>query len=196
MVANISRLARCVAAVLTTVVTASTNCLAVNPGEQAPGFSVEMSDGTTIALSQLAGSVVYVDFWASWCGPCRHTLPWLSELHKKYGAQGFHVVPISVDTNPADGTQLIEELGFKLPSAFDSTGTIAAQYQLKSMPSGYLIGRDGKILEEIRGSSQDGMERIEKRLEAILGKRGKTSRSGDTAQRFLNFYNDIKEGRV
>jgi cytochrome c biogenesis protein CcmG, thiol:disulfide interchange protein DsbE len=71
--------------------------MAVAPGEPAPAFALPTAGGDTIVLDRLRGQVVYVDFWASSCGPCRRSFPWMNEMHRKYGGKGLAIVAINVD---------------------------------------------------------------------------------------------------
>src|SRR5271154_4277734 len=81
---------------------------ATNVGEQAPAFALATAHGDTIALPQLRGRVVYVDFWASWCAPCRRSFPWMNEMQQRYGDRGLTIVAINVDRRRADADQFLQ----------------------------------------------------------------------------------------
>src|ERR1700740_2946401 len=80
---------------------------AVGVGEAAPGFSLASAKGDTVALDRLKGQVVYVDFWASWCGPCKRSFPWMNELAERYGDKGFTVVAVNVDKKREDAERFL-----------------------------------------------------------------------------------------
>ena len=89
--------------------------------------------------------VIYVDFWASWCVPCRKSFPWMKELMDKYGSQGLQVITVNLDKDHAAAKQFLAEVNSSLKVIYDSTGTLAKQYDLQAMPSTYIYGRDGKL---------------------------------------------------
>src|SRR4051794_15372512 len=82
--------------------------IALEPGVPAPNLSVPMAGGEIVALDKLRGKVVYVDFWASWCGPCRQSFPWMAQMQRKYGASGFDVVAVNVDKRQADAERFLQ----------------------------------------------------------------------------------------
>lgn len=93
------------------------------------------------------GSVVYLDFWASWCGPCRRSLPALDELYREFEADGFQVLAISVDMVEEDALDFLNRYVVTYPVALDVTGASANAFGVNGMPSGYLIDRQGKVRE-------------------------------------------------
>lgn len=123
---------------------ASFSCLALEPGQKAPNFSLEGAAGPVILEAQ-AGKVVYVDFWASWCGPCRQSFPWLNDMQKMYGPQGFAVMGVNVDKKRDDADKFLAVTPAQFTVAFDPAGKTPKEWQVMGMPSSYLVGRDGKI---------------------------------------------------
>ena len=97
------------AALLAAGLGVSACALAVGAGDPAPSFALPTAGGETIALEKLRGRVVYVDFWASWCGPCRRSFPWMNEMQQKYGARGFTIVGINVDKKRADAERFLQQ---------------------------------------------------------------------------------------
>lgn len=95
-------------------------------------------------LAAHAGKVVVLDFWASWCKPCRESMPWLSRLQREHGAKGLQVVAVSVDADEADMRSRLGELDEGIVVVFDPEGVLAQQYKLEGMPTSYLIDRGGK----------------------------------------------------
>ena len=101
----------------------------------------------TVTDSTYLGRVTYVDFWASWCGPCRLSLPALNRLSKEFDAADFGVVAISVDYVDEDALDFLKRYPVDYPVAIDKTGNSGRDFAVAGMPSGYLIGRDGLIRE-------------------------------------------------
>ncbi|WAJ70030.1 TlpA disulfide reductase family protein [Catenovulum adriaticum] len=109
--------------------------------EPAPDFKI--NDKTS--LSDLKGKVVYVDFWASWCAPCRKSFPWLNELQTQYKEKGFTVIAVNVDVEKSMADEFLEQVPANFPIVYDPNSKIAKAYQLVGMPSSYIIGRDGEV---------------------------------------------------
>lgn len=114
-------------------------------GSMAPGFELPGVDGA-VRLESYRGKLVYLDFWASWCTPCKRSFPWMAALQQKYGAQGLQVVAINLDARREDANAFLNSVPAGFTVAFDGTGTTARQYGIKGMPSSALIGRDGRVL--------------------------------------------------
>ena len=100
-----------------------------------------------LSSSDFAGQVVYVDFWASWCGPCRLSLPAINSLFQEFNETGFRVVAISVDYVEADALDFLQRYPVDYPVVLDSTGDSGRVFAVSGMPSGYLIDRSGAIRE-------------------------------------------------
>lgn len=143
---------------------------AVEVGQAAPDFDLPGASGP-VKLSALRGKVVYVDFWASWCGPCKQSFPWMNEMQTKYGAQGLTVVGINVDKNRTDAESFLKGTPAKFSVAYDDKGTAPTAYQIKGMPSSYLVDRDGKIIATHAGFRADESAALEGKLRAALGVR-------------------------
>lgn len=112
--------------------------------------------------------VIYVDFWASWCVPCRKSFPWLNEMQAKYGAQGLQVVGINVDRRHADAQRFLDKYPAEFPVVMDPAGSLATQYQLQGMPSAVLITTDGRELQRHIGFRADRVDEYEAALSRLL----------------------------
>jgi thiol-disulfide isomerase/thioredoxin len=156
------------AALAAVLLLAQPACAAVSPGQPAPLFELAGTIGT-VRLDQYQGKLVYLDFWASWCGPCRHSFPWMNEMQAKYGAQGFQVVGINVDAKTADAHSFLATTPASFVVAFDPAGAAPRQYGIKGMPSSVLIGPDGKVLYEHNGFRDGDRAELESRIRAALG---------------------------
>jgi cytochrome c biogenesis protein CcmG/thiol:disulfide interchange protein DsbE len=119
-------------------------------------------------LEQYQGKVVYLDFWASWCKPCRQSFPWMDAMQKKYATQGLVVVAVDVDEVPAEGEAFLKLLPAGFTVVHDPKGELAARYQLIGMPSSFLIGRDGKVIEAHKGFYEDSPAKYEAGIQAAL----------------------------
>jgi thiol-disulfide isomerase/thioredoxin len=110
----------------------------------APDFAISNAQLPN-KLSDLAGQVVYLDFWASWCKPCRQSFPWMNQMQQKYASQGLQIIAINLDTESSLAKDFLDKVPAQIPIIYDPEGNIASDYQLIGMPSSYLIDKTGKI---------------------------------------------------
>ena len=99
---------------------------AVGVGESAPSLRLSTAKGETVALESLRGQVVYVDFWASWCGPCKRSFPWMNELQQRYGDKGFTVVAVNVDKKAEDAERFLAQTPARFTVVYDAPGATPA----------------------------------------------------------------------
>jgi cytochrome c biogenesis protein CcmG/thiol:disulfide interchange protein DsbE len=134
---------------------ATTGDLIASPREGflAPDFTLERFDGETITLSELRGSVVVVNFWASWCPPCRAEMPALQEVYENNRGQGLEILAVNAtyQDQEAEAKTLANEFGLSFPILLERTGEMARGYQLRAMPSTFFINREGVIRKVILG---------------------------------------------
>lgn len=134
---------------------------ATERGEPAPAFgAASLRNGDPVRLEDFRGKVVYLDFWASWCGPCRQSLPWMEQLRREFGAAGFEVLAVNVDETPADALRFLRRYPVTYPIVGDARGTVAALYDVQDMPSSYLIDRKGVVREVHRGFNRSDAARL------------------------------------
>lgn len=112
--------------------------------------------------------VIYVDFWASWCGPCRRSFPWLNEMQAKYGDQGFTVVGVNVDPSREDAQLFLDKYPATFPLVYDPDGELATRYALQGMPSSILLGADGEELSRHVGFSEKHKDDYEQEIVRLL----------------------------
>ncbi len=120
-------------------------------GPAAPGFTLRDVNGNQVALEDLRGRVVLLDFWAPWCGTCRYELPQLDSLAKKYRAAGLEVIGISVESPEDAVAKAVRKLDLSFTVLIDEKGTVAEAYRITHLPTAVLIGRDGVIRKEYKG---------------------------------------------
>lgn len=127
--------------------------------------------GSAVAqkLSELKGRWVYLDFWASWCGPCKQSFPWMNEMQKKYGSRGLQVLAVNLDAKRAEADAFLASnpAGFAL--AFDGKGDSARRIGIKGMPTSLLLGPQGQVLWVHQGFRPEDRLALEARLAAAIG---------------------------
>ena len=111
----------------------------------APTFTLPSRGGDNVSLGQLKGRVVMLNFWASWCGPCRQEMPLLDQMHKRYSALGFTLVGVNVDANSKDAEDWLSKTPVSFPVLFDRESKVSAMYDVKAMPSTVFIDRKGNV---------------------------------------------------
>lgn len=112
---------------------------------KAPNFTLKSNTGKNIKLSELRGQVVLLNFWASWCGPCRQEMPLLEKLQQRYSALGFTVLGVNVEEDPSKAKSLLKDISVSFPILFDTQNTVSKQYQVSAMPSTVMIDRNGNM---------------------------------------------------
>lgn len=114
-------------------------------GGKAPDFTLKNSAGSNLKLSEHRGEVVMINFWATWCAPCRQELPLLNRLHEQYRKAGFRLLGVNIDDRPDAARAMAKNLGISFPVLFDSEKRVSRLYDVNAMPSTVLIDRDGKV---------------------------------------------------
>ncbi|MCU6434030.1 TlpA family protein disulfide reductase [Undibacterium sp. Jales W-56] len=140
---------------------------ALEKNHAAPGFELHGLDGS-VKLARYQGKLIYLDFWASWCGPCRQSFPWMNEMQAKYGAQGLQVIGINLDVNAEDARQFLTVTPARFIIAFDPVGATPRSYGVKGMPSSFLIDPEGKILFEHIGFKETDRVHLENQIHTFL----------------------------
>jgi thiol-disulfide isomerase/thioredoxin len=134
----------------------------------APAIDLPTVDGR-IKPADLAGKLVYVDFWASWCGPCQASFPWLKAMHEQYAAKGLVIVAVNVDKDRSDANRFVAKFGPPFVVAYDPAGTTADAFRVDGMPESFLIGPDGTIVYSHRGFVLKDAPKIEAEIKKALG---------------------------
>lgn len=158
---------RIITAILLAMSLLTHNCFAAF--NEAPDINLPGVDGT-VQLSSLKGKVVYLDFWASWCLPCKKSFPWMHDIKQNYADQGFEVLAVNLDKDRELADAFLKEMQVNFQVAFDEKGKSAADYKLRGMPSSYLIGRDGKVYASHIGFRDSDKTSLEQAIKNLLDK--------------------------
>lgn len=127
-----------------------------------------LKEGKSFSLENLKGKVVYLDFWASWCGPCALSFPFMTEVAKKHKAEGLELVAISVDESREEAEGFLASHPTDFTVAHDPNGECPKVYGLETMPTSYLIDRKGNLREIHRGFSNSDRQELDKAILALL----------------------------
>ena len=111
----------------------------------APNFTLKSMSGQNLKLSEMTGNVVLINFWASWCGPCREEMPYLNALHKKYEALGFTVIGVNVEQQSKDAKGFLRNTPVDFPILLDNKNKVSKMYNVVAMPTTVMVDRDGNM---------------------------------------------------
>ncbi len=134
----------------------------------APDFTLRSVGGPNLRLAEQRGRVVMLNFWATWCAPCREEMPHLSRIHDKYQASGFTLLGVNVDDNASNATTMATKLGLKFPVLLDTDKTVVKLYAVTSMPSTVLIDRDGQLRHVHKGYKSGDEDSYEQLMRSLL----------------------------
>jgi cytochrome c biogenesis protein CcmG/thiol:disulfide interchange protein DsbE len=142
-------------------------------GKPAPVFDLPGNAAQSVRLADMKGRVVYVDFWASWCAPCKQSFPWMNDMQAKYGPKGLTIVGINVDKKREDAEKFLAGTPAKFSVAYDTAGKVATAYQPKGMPTSYLIDANGVVRAVHVGFRDSDRDKLEAELVAALAAAGR-----------------------
>lgn len=126
-------------------VTAAKRPPSVERDQLAPLFSLSTPRGEMMDLAAFEGQVVLINFWATWCPPCRDEMPVIEAAHQKYGSQGFRVLAVNVQETPTQVEAFRQQLGLSFPMVLDSQGHVTRVYRVQNLPRSFFLGRDGRV---------------------------------------------------
>ena len=149
-------------------VVAGTASSAIAPATTAPDFTLHAMGGPNLRLKEQRGRVVMVNFWATWCGPCRQEMPQLNRLYEKYKSSGFVLLGVNVDDDTSKAAEVATKLGVTFPVLLDTEKTVSKLYDLSTMPSTVIIDRDGKVRYVHRGYLAGYEDNYEKQIRELL----------------------------
>lgn len=142
---------------------------ALTIGDNAPSCPAQhLSDGKPLTMDDYQGKVILVDFWATWCPPCKKSMPFLNQLRHELAERGFEIVAINVDENSSDAADFLRRFPVDYPVYMDPDGKCPGLYDVKAMPSSYFVDRNG-IVQDIHFGFRSGDEaKIRQRIESLL----------------------------
>lgn len=144
-------------------------CLAITAtAAPAPAFTLPDANGQPVTLADFEGKLVYVDFWASWCKPCRKSFPWMSELQARYQDEGLVVIAINLDEERSEADRFISTLDPQFSIVFDQQASSAGAFGVRGMPSSYLIDQRGELISRHIGFRDAEKAEIEARVRELL----------------------------
>jgi len=135
--------------------------------QSAPEFNLP-GKATNIDLKQYRGKIVLLDFWASWCQPCKQSFSWMNEMQMRYGEEGFSVVAINLDDSYEDAQQFLKEFPAQFDIAYDPKGEIADAYALSVMPSSFIINKQGQVIYKHRGFNNADKKILESKIRRLV----------------------------
>ncbi len=137
-------------------------------GSPAPDFTLQSADGNTVRLSDFKGKPVLINFWATWCQPCREEMPALEELYEQYRDQGLVILAVDMEEDLRLVRRWIDQGGYTFTFVLDSEGEQVKRYNINASPTSYFVGRDGVIRDLKLGAlSRDEMKaKVEKLLQS------------------------------
>jgi peroxiredoxin len=141
-------------------------------GMAAPDFSLPSLSGAPVALADLRGRIVLVNFWATWCKPCEDEMPSMERLHRALPPEGFALVAISVDDDEAKVLAFRDELKLTFPILLDPRKTVSTAYQTHRYPESFLLDREGRIVERYVGPRDWGSQAYVDRIRRLVEGKG------------------------
>jgi len=167
-IVNASRPARRVAVLGLAAASLCAVAMPLSPTSLAPDFTLRTLEGRNLRLGEQRGRVVLVNFWATWCGPCRQEMPHLNKLYEKYKASGFMLLGVNVDDDTQQAVGVASKLGVTFPVLPDIDKRVSRQYDLSAMPSTVLIDRDGRVRYLHRGYQSGYENTYERQIRELL----------------------------
>ena len=137
-------------------------------GQPAPDFALKSSTGENLRLSEFRGDVVMINFWATWCGPCRQEMPLLDELYQRYNRVGFNLLGVNIDDDSSRAMAMIRELGVDFPVLFDDRKEVSRLYDVDAMPVTVLVDREGNVRFVHQGYKPGYEEKYLNEVRALL----------------------------
>jgi peroxiredoxin len=143
---------------------------AAEPGTQAPGFTAKTFEGKEVSLADYRGKIVFVDFWASWCSPCRESLPMYDKLAADFGPDDFAIIAVNLDETASDARKFISLHPVRYTIVQNPQGDIPKAFGVAGMPSSYLIDRDGTIRQRHIGFDKKDVDLLRAEVSKLLRK--------------------------
>lgn len=140
----------------------------VAQAETAPDFTLKTQSGENLRLEEQRGKVVMINFWASWCAPCREEMPLLEEIYDRYKDTGFTLFGINVEQNPEAAHKFLEDVGVSFPILFDTESQVSRDYHVNAMPTTVMVDRDGEVRYVNRGFRPGDEEKYRNQVRELI----------------------------
>ena len=138
------------------------------PPTPAPDFTLKSRSGENLRLSDYRGEVVMINFWASWCGPCRQEMPLLEQLYSEYNPLGFTILGVNVEEDSGKALAMLNEIPVSFPVLFDTSSKVSKLYNVVAMPSTVLVDRDGRVRFLHRGYKPGYEQTYQDQVRALI----------------------------
>jgi thiol-disulfide isomerase/thioredoxin len=135
----------------------------------APNFVLD-GKRQQVKLSDHRGQIIYLDFWASWCQPCRKSFDWMNKMQARYGNEGLKIIAINLDEDRSKAEQFLKQIPASFEVAFDPDGITAETYRIQAMPSSFIIGKNGKVIYANKGFRGNDKEELEYEIRQSISK--------------------------
>lgn len=128
----------------------------------------QSGENNEIDFEALKGQVVYLDFWASWCGPCKASFPWMESMHRRYEEEGLKIIAVNLDQEPQQVKAFLKENSASFDIIYDPQGNLAEAFNVEAMPTSYLISRSGKAIIKHSGFHSHDQAKYEREIKELL----------------------------
>ena len=136
-------------------------------GKLAPDFKLSNLEGQSVSLGDFRGKPVLLNFWASWCGPCRYEMPFIQEIYEEWSDKGLIILTVNLQENPSQVKEFVESFGFSFPVLLATNREVPLAYNIRGIPATFFIDKDG-IIQDIKIGAFAGKTEIESRLSKIM----------------------------
>ena len=165
---NISIVVRTYFLVMGVIALSMSTASATKVGDLAPNFTLKSATGANLRLSEFRGEVVLINFWATWCGPCRQEMPVLEKLYSRYRDVGFELLGVSIDENSAKARNMAKRLKVNYPILFDLEKDVSELYDVDAMPTTVIVDRDGRVRHIYRGYLPGHEDKYQANIRGLL----------------------------
>lgn len=161
-----TQISRLLSFILVAALSGTAHAITEGPVPSCPVPALDQS--RTLDPAQLKGKVGYIDFWASWCGPCAASFPFMNELHQELKAKGLEIIAINLDEEAQDAKDFLKKYPAAFTTASDAEGKCPTQFDVKAMPTTYIVDRKGNIRHVHMGFRDSEKAEIKKQIQALL----------------------------
>jgi peroxiredoxin len=137
-------------------------------GGAAPDFTLKSDKGNNLRLSEHRGQVVMINFWASWCGPCRQEMPLLDQLQQRYSKAGFTVLGVNVEQDTTQAQRLLQDMNVSFPILFDSDSVVSKLYDVSAMPVTVMVDKEGNMRYQHKGFKPEFEARYRQQIKELI----------------------------